>query len=49
MEFLYFLRLAGMDLGALAAELGLDERVLASIDPNEAIALLASASRRNSG
>lgn len=49
MEFLYFLRLAGMDLGALAAELGLDERVLASIDPNEAIALLASASRRSSG
>lgn len=49
MEFLYFLRLAGMDLSALADELGLDQRVLAMIDPNEAMELLASSSRRNSG
>ncbi|XP_071506868.1 palmitoleoyl-protein carboxylesterase notum1'-like [Diadema antillarum] len=43
MELLAFMRLiVGVDIGVLAAQLGIDERTLALVDPNEGLRLLAS-------
>ncbi|XP_072036159.1 palmitoleoyl-protein carboxylesterase notum1-like isoform X2 [Amphiura filiformis] len=45
MEFLSFMRLFGLDLGAIAAQMGLDEQSLALLDPAAAMELLAAAVR----
>ena len=45
MEFLSFMRLFGLDLGAIAEQMGLDEQSLALLEPAAAMQLLAAAVR----
>ena len=45
MEFLSFMRLFGLDLGSIAAQMGLDEASLALLDPAAAMQMLAAAVR----
>ncbi|XP_038048060.1 palmitoleoyl-protein carboxylesterase notum1'-like isoform X1 [Patiria miniata] len=45
MEFLSFMRLFGLDLSALAEQMGLDERALSMVDPAVAMQVLAEAAR----
>ncbi|XP_071800604.1 palmitoleoyl-protein carboxylesterase notum1-like isoform X1 [Asterias amurensis] len=44
-EFLSFMRLMGLDLTALAQQMGLDERALSMVSPAEALVMIAEAAR----